>query len=194
MIEFNNSTHSPQIRDHILRNQFSLYHVCVSCELWYDKHKSWKVYTILMYPYYRSVRLCWCWAGRVDNLEIGSGTEFVKHGPRCWLKEPAPPAYLPLCPARARNTGIWPQAAHYKLSSGSNIFTRQATTPHSFLTKSAIYLIWLNWTRYHLFGDSQNWWMMQKAQNIPPVQLWVGWARDQRCSSCNSQLTHCLDP
>ena len=137
MIEFNNSTHSPQIRDHILRNQFSLYHVCVSCELWYDKHKSWKVYTILMYPYYRSVRLCWCWAGRVDNLEIGSGTEFVKHGPRCWLKEPAPPAWAgQSAPARARNTGIWPQAAHYKLSSGSNIFTRQETTPHSFLTKS----------------------------------------------------------
>ena len=107
-----------------------------------------KVYTKITYPYYRSVRVCWCWAGRVDNLEIGSGTEFVKHGPRCWLKEPAPPAWAgQSAPARARNTGIWPQAAHYKLSSGSNIFTRQETTPHSFLTKSGrLHLIKLEQT------------------------------------------------
>ena len=151
-----------------------------------------------MYPYYRSVRVCWCWAGRVDNLEIGSGTEFVKHGPRCWLKEPAPPAYLPPEPDRAPRPGLGTlEFGHRLLTTNSlqgAIFSPGRRQLHIHSWQNQGHFIWLNWNRHHLFGDSQNWWMMQKAQNIPPVQLWVGWARDQRCSSCNSQLTHCLDP
>ena len=68
------------------------------------------------------VSVLWCglggWAGwaavwprpdRVDNLKIGSGTtEFVKHGPRCWLKEPAPPRTSARRPATSRSTaGRW---------------------------------------------------------------------------------------
>ena len=60
----------------------------------------------------------------VDNFKIRSGTtEFVKHGPRCWLKEPAPPEYT-LPPASGQQagpasecvyTGIWPRAQIHSL-------------------------------------------------------------------------------
>ena len=123
-----------------------------------------------------------CWAGwaavwprpdRVDNLKIGSGTtEFVKHGPRCWLKEPAPPRTSARRPATSRSTaGRWNLATGWPglLGAGGDILifslNRENTNTICFLRTK--YVVPINNWKYQ---TKLACYVYKKCGYIPPAQ------------------------
>ena len=118
-------------------------------------------------------------AWTIWKLEVA--TEFVKHGPRCWLKEPAPAALSPE-PAGAlgaRNTGIWPQASHlqtlfreqYFHSAGDN------STSISDKSKASYFYYYIKKEKSVLTSINMDEWCKSPKYSPCPIMGWL--AADQ---------------